>query len=617
LEVNNDTILNRKKYTQTKLPIFDEPIRDETPRHEFYFEFGDGRYLKSDKNEVQYGYENGGNYDVLFKSIRIYDGGDDPDELKKVTVNNVQAYNSSNTRILIPHAKMNRDTLDINIDIPYNQIRGGDENVIILSVKKPTIADTINGSLYLFYNKKNRERIVDNPKGNSGTSNTLPNIQFETFYFDGNNNRTYSNPNILFNNNGNTNNMSTDLGSYNSLKDDFSNFFKFNVDTLSNSDQQNIFINLSAKNNLPDMAQLEIVGLLIDDNNSKYIYRKLQLTYGKAYDPNSLLVSPLCLNCDKVATTSLNYRVNFQNNGDGSAVNIKVKIKLPSGIDQNTVITDFVFKENFNSGHIITNDTSLPGEITFIITGAMLQGYFEDDTENYDETTGYIDFSVPLSNAIDCGRNLKAQAFIVFDGQPPIATNMATTKFSNVFGFKSKGLKLGADYSTTKNEIGGFIGLVMKPNCKKEWYNQFELMAGYSRYTCDLDSAFSSCHLYSEDKDNSDLKIYELNSHNINLAIVPMHLRKDFTTFIGAGIGAEFRTLIKFGEFYATNQQQPYNDVLINFDSALFADVNLKLGRLTLGGRYLYGFELVLGNNGISSNLNSKNRVQSYLQFKL
>jgi len=438
----------------------------------------------------------------------------------------------------------------------------------------------------------------------------IPKNQFEKYNFPNDSYRTYGNSYIKYVDDGSTSSI-TNLS--HRFVNRFNNYFEFDVTNIGD-EQRNVFVNLMAKDDLPINSEIEIVALFIDNQNVE-TERELDLTYGKAHDPNNLIVNPTCIQCKNVSSTQLRYTVNFQNNGNGEAKAINVKIKLPDGINPNSVVRSSVGDKNFKQGYSINNNTSTPGEITFEISDAFLRGFFEDDTENYDETTGSIDFSIPLSNSVSCNKPLEAQAFIIFDVEDPIATNVAATKFGNTIGFKSKNIKLGADYSLSKSEIGGFFGLTMKPECSKEWYNQFELMAGYSRYKCD--TIFSSCHIYNEDNTDTNLKIYELNSHNINLAIAPIHIRKEFSSLLNAGIGAELRTIFKFGEFYSTNTQQQYNDFLLNFDSSLFADVNLNLGGFTIGARYLYGFELLLSNSEVSGGLNNINRTQAYLQFKL
>lgn len=618
---------NNNKYTFT---VTNQPILSNVNSYwHYYYEFGDGSYLKTSKpNGIEYGYEATGGKNIYFKGVKVYDEGTKP-PIQRQNISNADVFTSPDPSFKFPKNEiLDNENFRLDINNPTIDVVPNEENVIIMNFKNQT-ATNWSGQLLLLYNKfenrkEDQERVpVFQTNPNHFVSYSKPNIPVTRF---GNHQSTGS---------GNTRFISA-VNNISSLTNQFNNYFAFNFNNVARDEQQNIFINLKSTNQLNNLIgnEIPIAGILKDTNGNVEV-RYLNLIVGKAHDPNDITVDPNCISCKNLNNKRLYYTVRFQNDGNGKAKNIVVKVKIPDGVDGNSLdnfsldFSHFLNNPNTNQPYAIypkcpnaasTNCytiQSIGSVITFTFKDANLSGFKEADTQYYDETTGSFRYSLKLNNSLTCNKPLSSYASIIFDNEEPVKTNSAITSFEKAIEFKPNGFKVGADYLIDEKQFGGFVGVSASPNsCKKEWYNQFELLLGYAPYTCN-NQMMDSCRLYTiNSTDSIKTGINEVKTHNFNLGFVPMHLRKDLTGNFSFGIGLELRLTYKKGEFYSL-EKGLFNEQYFGYDSSLFVDANFGFisAGPSIGLRYLYGFEANFSNNMINTGFTNTNRAQAYLQW--
>jgi len=576
-----------------------------------YYEFGDGTYLKHGLDNFDMALYNpiSTTTKVIYKTYKTYDGSGPPPLMSQNHIYGTSANRTvANT---IARTEMDDPIFKLDISSPGAEIIPNEENVIILNIKKPNTPNNWNGDVYLFFN-----RSINLEEKRRSFNNF-----FRTYFKDGKKYRTAVNITSF------TEGVTANSNDQN-IDKSYKNFVKFSFNDITDSDQKNIFVNLKTLGITSQVNnQTPIKARLIAGDTNEIRILNLDVRYSR--DPNRITVKPTCTGCRNLNNKRLDYTVEFQNLGNGTTSKIIANVKTPIGVDLSTINNVYVKTGNFQnvsyskcSGSSNSNcwkyEVVNTNELRFYFYNAQLLGSSDPAVDNINRTTGSFTYTLRLNNSINCNETLNSQAFIVFDSNPAIKTNVAKTTFPKAFSFNSKALKIGIDYELAESKPGGFLGIVMRPkqNCRTSWYNQFELVAGYSRYNCNS-TDYETCNLYREVTNSINVKVYELNSHNINLAIVPLHLKRDLANNFDFGVGIEFRATIKTGDFFSSDRTALYSATEYNFDSSLFADLNYNFGVVGLGLRYLYGFELILADSQLSNNFTNINRGQLYIQFML
>jgi len=135
-----------------------------------------------------------------------------------------------------------------------------------------------------------------------------------------------------------------------------------------------------------------------------------------SFDPNDKLVSPVgygpsgALHHD----TRLHYRINFQNTGTASTINVIVQDMIDASLDLNTMIMH-------NASH--------PYEIIFNgnqVTWKFMSINLPDSNTNEPASHGFIEFSIMPKQGLPDGTVIENHADIYFDFNEPVITNSVT-----------------------------------------------------------------------------------------------------------------------------------------------------------------------------------------------
>jgi uncharacterized repeat protein (TIGR01451 family) len=142
-----------------------------------------------------------------------------------------------------------------------------------------------------------------------------------------------------------------------------------------------------------------------------------------SYDPNEKEVYPTSVlpNYDGYFT----YTIHFQNTGNAPAVNIKVQDTLSTSLDFSTFeITAYSHP----------NNTTLTGNI---ISFKFPNIWLPDSTSDLEGSKGFIQYRIKPLNGLPVGTQITNTAYIYFDYNDPIQTNITISNFEIINSIKT------------------------------------------------------------------------------------------------------------------------------------------------------------------------------------
>jgi uncharacterized repeat protein (TIGR01451 family) len=150
----------------------------------------------------------------------------------------------------------------------------------------------------------------------------------------------------------------------------------------------------------------------LDKTNNTFVYNTEVVG---AIDPNDLLVSPRGLSDSGFVKpgTLLTYMVRFQNVGNYKASQVIVNDQLPDGFDLEKL-------QLVSSSHPCNFSFDKTGRVKVVFEQIELP----DSTANAQASQGFVVFSAPLIDASGENVTVKNKAFIQFDYEDPLNTNM-------------------------------------------------------------------------------------------------------------------------------------------------------------------------------------------------
>ncbi len=197
------------------------------------------------------------------------------------------------------------------------------------------------------------------------------------------------------------------------------NEFTFIINDLSKRDSSNanyLFFDTDSTAQIGDTVTASIriyppIGDLNPDNNSR-IFKGL---FSNSRDPNYKEVFPAQV---KPAYSDwLNYTIHFQNNGNDSAIIIRLRDTLSFLLDIETF-------ELLGSSHRV--ETSLnKNALMFCFRDIMLPDSMTDPLGSQ----GFVQYRIKPKKNLTEGTNIPNKAFIYFDYNSPIITNAASVEF--------------------------------------------------------------------------------------------------------------------------------------------------------------------------------------------
>jgi Secretion system C-terminal sorting domain len=136
-----------------------------------------------------------------------------------------------------------------------------------------------------------------------------------------------------------------------------------------------------------------------------------------SFDPNDIAATPEGTGTQHfiLKNTDLEYKIRFQNTGNDTAFVVRVLDKIPAELDLTTLRIG-------SASHPMTYSLKANGTLEFLFQNIRL----EDSTSNEAKSHGFVTYKIKTKPNIVTGSIINNQAFIYFDANTPVATNIYT-----------------------------------------------------------------------------------------------------------------------------------------------------------------------------------------------
>lgn len=289
----------------------------------------------------------------------------------------------------------------------------------------------------------------------------------------------------------------------------------------------------------------------------------MEIEIVSAHDPNAIAVSDNRVNYRTLGKKNLSYKVQFQNNGEGPASTVEVKVEIPKGLNMARMRPmDWhpkcpICPETPGNESCLDTASTKTG-LTFTFRNIYLPGSRQKDVDSRDSTKGFVKYRIEAEKNMP-KLPFSSRAKIVFDKEPPIYTNFTKTQFKPGI---SPGIKVGynydfdieendEEYTRMKPERFVFLGLSLSPFKSWRVYPQIELLTGIKR------SSFLPDEISRGLADSSDAMGHKVTYQFDTLITrergfvsfeIPFLLRKNFNRAFGLGLGSSARIILENGQ---------------------------------------------------------------------
>ncbi len=150
----------------------------------------------------------------------------------------------------------------------------------------------------------------------------------------------------------------------------------------------------------------------IPDNNCDTLLSFL----AGSFDPNDKIVKPSGRDINgyvPLGTNTFFYTIRFQNTGNDTAFSVYILDTLHESFDLSTLQLIATSPNNVHA--------SIVGQVLKFNFPAI---FLPDSTTNYEESQGFVHYSIQTKNILPSGESVSNQAFIYFDLNTPVATNV-------------------------------------------------------------------------------------------------------------------------------------------------------------------------------------------------
>lgn len=508
--------------------------------YSYFWEFGDGTFsdVPFDSTPRHHYKTTNQPYNVLLSVTNTYDNCSTPLIKQQLfTINTIKGNTNENT-------KWNPGffgTKDRNRNIKMKTDRDpkpGDNLIAYIGYRNP-LGNNSSGSLLLFFNDKRflrkSFRIMD-----KRTYNGEENTSSDPEGFNSRTGKAYPMLQML-----KKNYMDHTVFRYNSLQKGEENFIFLTMQML-----------LGMAGEVDEVITFTAV-LIPDDPALPPEKFEMLSKIVTSYDPNQMLLKESRINYRFMKRhKELNYKVQFQNLGEGPARNISVGIDLPKQLNPATIKIKEISPTSLSCDSVSYSqqscvDTSMTADgIHFLIKNIYLPGLKEKLVKNVDSTKGFISYSIRFKKRPK-KIPFSSRAVIVFDQNKPIYTNKSTARF--IKGL-SPGIVAGYNFSPSKGDYSAKgplqIGYVLAPYAPSRPYFQLEIHAGILQHenSKEVIRPFDTSQVrrnfnlptgvrIDTARISKNSKETILNKERNVLQVVPLHLRYNLNNWIGLGLG--------------------------------------------------------------------------------
>lgn len=290
----------------------------------------------------------------------------------------------------------------------------------------------------------------------------------------------------------------------------------------------------------------------------------LEMEIVNSHDPNAIAVSDTRVGYRKVQNKQLDYKVRFQNNGERQAETVELTVEVPQGLNKTQMRPIDWYPKCPICTDMPTQSSCLDTAFTkdglvFTFRNIYLPGSNQRGVTEYDSTKGFVKYRIEPQKGMP-KRSFSSRASIVFDKNPPIVTHRSKTRFKTGV---SPGLKVGYGFDPDSLEGGYvFFGASLSPYQSWKIFPQIEFLTGIKGRE-DFPNDSTETRKMGGNTTGvilPDTATYTVtNGHRRLLSFeMPLMLRKNFSKFIGVGLGGSFRVVMNKGEdkVYTMVQQE-------------------------------------------------------------
>lgn len=528
-----------------------------SPYYTYLWDFGDGYF--STEAEPSHQYKNEGEYEVTLYAINNYDDGAKPPRpvrpvrpTKSANTQHIadnsfhQNFFSSNGTFQVFKLSDAKPGEDIALVIGVNT-RGKKGKVYLLTNEKVAGLD---GFKFANQSKYYQER-MDSASVGSQLNSLWASVTQSTFTKTGSPDYGIYEVTTFQNTQQSINYFKDLYNAYNSLT-------AYDIDP-GTAEQQFSLINLDVTEHMlvDTNAIVTITGVFIPEDGIANVHQ-VDIPVVKSHDPNKMSVRPARMSYRfQTKNKTLIYKVQFQNDGEGDAKNIRLEMSLPPEIKKES------FRLKALSPQCDTCITATtPGcyqyyiqeddKLVFHFKDIALPGTAAKDITDMDSTKGFILFEIDMENKKMKNKAFQAYTNIYFDNNPPIRTNKSTSRYRQIF---SPIVTVGTSatfgtpvYNDAKQDFkpGLQIGFGLAPMAPyKKLYWQAEIYSNYYKMnstgpqitdkgeieiTLDGRQTYATYDSYYTSADRTYLSLQ-----------VPVQLRYNLNRFLSIGSGFSLR----------------------------------------------------------------------------
>ncbi len=641
-----DTTVRRAKinYAQTRnavkfrsenpalIPIAGAP----KPSYSYLWEMGDGHYSR--EAEPKHVYKSKGNYIARVAVTNNYDNGKPPlTRPKTIAINETSDETYKDVASI---ELLNGLNIQKNCDPIPDQ-----EMVIVLSYQN--LENYVaNGKLYFFYNEKQFKtknfELIDF-RAHNGEREIKDNIVASINDLDESQSYLASENSFIENKKYHKTTSEDDLeATLLEANKTYLNSKVFEMDDFESKETRNLFFTFKTT---PEMikdtsATVTMRSVFVPNRSFKnHKVKNLEMQIVTSHDPNKMSSTGQLLNYRLVRFKRVNFKTQFQNNGEGPARMIRLETDIPKMFDKKTFTVEDMYPKCpiCPKGETPTEsclDTIIKqNQIHFTFKNIYLPGSTQKNVQEKDSTKGFVKYSMKFAKDFHKTKT-KSRTLIFFDKNEPIITNYATTRFM-------PGISIGARtgynlFSKLENAKSYFVGATVSPFKSYRLYWQSELYFSNLESSSEIQTEFEKVKLSTilliggREVTEANTETMTSSSRKRNtVEIVPVSLRYNLNSYVGIGIGPQFSVTIndvenfdKQKKFYTilSPNQVPRQEVVEiksleknatlenkidafkELQTNFFADITLGFARIgpSLGARYI---------------LNTKTADLSHIQF--
>ena len=277
----------------------------------------------------------------------------------------------------------------------------------------------------------------------------------------------------------------------------------------------------------------------------------LEMEIVASHDPNAIAVSDNRINYRTIGNKKIDYKVQFQNNGEGPASTVVLNIEIPEGLNMKKIKPlDWQPKcpicPKTPTKNSCLDTLTTDNGFQFTYRNIYLPGSRQEGVDHKDSTKGFIKYRIEADHNMP-KHTFRSRAKIVFDRNAPIFTNYTRTRFKTGV---SPGIKVGWNFAPDALKSGYFfMGATLSPYKSWRLYPQIEVLAGLKGRE-NLPEVQKSKMLIKGNpgaffQDTTFLDTIIQTQRGLVSFEIPVLLRKNFSKRIGLGLGLATRVSIE------------------------------------------------------------------------